>query len=245
MKLTLEADGQTRTVDVFSQEGMELVSSLWVKICAHQKLTHNITWMGVPIIQLSEDIIMMEELIWKVRPDIIVECGLAHGGGALLYASLLELMGKGTVVCVDVEIRPYNRIILQNHPLSQRLHMIEGSSVAPETLDQVKACIRPGDKVLVVLDSNHSKAHVAREIELYHGLITPNSYLVVMDGAQAYTWDIPPGDPDRRWNSPLLAIEEFMASPLGQTQFVIDDHFTRLHVTANPKGFLRRKGNTE
>lgn len=241
MKLTLEAHGQTRTVDVFSQEGLEMVSSLWVKLYAQYKLTHNCTWMGVPIIQFPEDIMMMEELIWKVRPDVIVECGFAHGGSALFYGSLMELMGKGIVVGVDVEIRPYNRIAVQNHPMSHRVRMVEGSSVEAATIEQVKSFIRPGDKVVVLLDSNHSKEHVAREIELYREMVSPGSYLVVMDGAQAFVWDMPDGKPEWKDDNPLAAIEDFMATPTGQAEFEIDEHFTRLFVTSNPKAYLRRK----
>ncbi len=241
MKLTLEAHGQTKTVDVFSREGLEMVSSLWVKLYAQYKLTHNCTWMGVPIIQFPEDVMMMEELIWKVRPDVIVECGFAHGGSALFYASLMELMGKGIVVGVDVEIRPYNRIAVQNHPMGHRVRMVDGSSVEAGTIDKIKAHICPGDKVMVLLDSNHSKSHVAKEIELYREMVSPGSYLVVMDGGQAYVWDMPDGKPEWKQDNPLAAIEDFMATPLGQTEFEIDEHFTRLFVTSNPKAYLRRK----
>lgn len=241
MKLTLEAHGQTKTVDVFSQEGLDMVSALWTKLYAHAKLTHNCTWMGVPIIQFPEDIMMMEELIWKVRPDVIVECGFAHGGSALFYGSLMELMGKGIVVGVDVEIRPYNRIAVQNHPMSHRVRMVEGSSVEASTIAEIKSHIRPGDKVMVLLDSNHSKDHVSKEIALYHEMVSPGSYLVVMDGAQAYVWDMPGGKPEWKDDNPLASIEEFMASEKGQAEFEIDEHFTRLYVTSNPKAYLRRK----
>lgn len=241
MKLTLEAHGQTKTVDVFSQDGLEMVSSLWVKLYAQYKLTHNCTWMGVPIIQFPEDIMMMEELIWKVRPDVIVECGFAHGGSALFYASLMELMGKGIVVGVDVEIRPYNRIAVQNHPMSHRVRMVDGSSIEAGTIAKIKAFVRPGDKVMVLLDSNHSADHVAREIELYKDMVSPGSYLVVMDGAQAYVWDTPGGKPEWVTDNPLTAIEAFMATPEAQAEFEIDEHFTRLFVTSNPKAYLRRK----
>jgi cephalosporin hydroxylase len=241
MKLTLDAHGRTETVDVFSPEGLEMVSTLWTKLYAHYKLTHNCTWMGVPIIQFPEDIVMMQELIWKVRPDVIVECGFAHGGAALFYASLFELMGKGVVVGVDVDIRPYNRIAVENHPMGHRVRMVEGSSVEASTLERIRAHIGPGDKVMVLLDSDHSRAHVAREIDLYRTMVSPGSYLVVMDGAQALVWDTPDGRPEWKDDNPLAAIEAFMASPEGRSEFEIDDPFTRLHVTSNPKAYLRRK----
>ncbi|MBN2141060.1 MAG: class I SAM-dependent methyltransferase [Desulfovibrionaceae bacterium] len=238
MKLTLEAHGRTTSVDLFSRQGLELVAGLWVKLYAQYRFTHDITWMGVPIIQFPEDIMMMQELIWKVRPDVIVECGFAHGGSALFYASFLELMGKGRVIGVDVEIRHYNRIAVQNHPMSQRVTMIEGSSVDPETVARVRSLIRPGDRVLVTLDSNHSKDHVLKELMIYKDLVSPGSYLVAMDGAQALVWDMPSGRPEWREDNPLAAIEEFMAQ---NHEFEIDEHFTRLLVTSNPRGFLRKK----
>lgn len=241
MKLTLEAHGRSTTVDVFSPEGLALVSSLWVKLFAQYRLTHASTWLGVPIIQFPEDIVMMQELVWKVRPDVIVECGLAHGGSALLYASLLELLGKGLVVGVDVDIRPHNRAALEAHPLAGRLRLVEGSSVEADTAQRVAAHIRPGDTVMVVLDSNHSCGHVAREIQLYKNMVSPGSYLVVMDGAQAEVWDTPDGRPEWKDDNPLRAIEEFMATAQGRAEFEIDEEPTRLLVTSNPKAYLRRK----
>lgn len=238
MKITVEHDdGKTESVELYSEEGIDFISGLWVKLYAYYKYTHNITWMGVPIIQFPEDIIMMQELIWKIRPDVIVECGLAHGGSTLFYASLLELMGKGIVIGLDVEIRQYNKIAIKNHPLSWRVKMIECSSVSEEAITRVKEFIKPSDKVLVVLDSNHSKNHVAKELSVYKDVVTPGSYLVAMDGAQAFVWDTPSGKPEWKEDNPLTAIEEFMKD---NNAFEIDDHYTRLKVTSNPKAFLRR-----
>lgn len=237
MKITMEHDGKTESVELYSEEGMDLISSLWAKLYAYHKYTHDITWMGVPIIQYPEDIVMMQELIWKIRPDVIVECGIAHGGAALFYASLLELVGKGIVIGIDVEIRQYNRIVIENHPLSNRVKMIELSSVSEEAITRVKELIKPSDKVLVVLDSNHSKDHVARELFMYKDIVSPGSYLVAMDGAQAFMWDIPNGKPEWKEDNPLTAIEEFMKD---NKAFEIDHHYTRLKVTSNPKGFLRK-----
>jgi len=236
-KITLTQGRETKTVDLYSEEGLELISSLWVKLYAQYRLTHDVTWMGVPIIQFPEDILMMQELIWKVRPDVIIECGLAHGGSALFYASLFELIGKGYVIGVDVEIRQYNKIAIQNHPLSHRIKMIEGSSTSKETFERIKEMIKHGSRVMVILDSNHSKEHVAKELQLYKDLVTPGSYLVAMDGAQAFVWDIPNGKPEWKEDNPLKAIEEFVGK---NNDFEVDEHFTRLKVTANPKGFLRK-----
>ena len=235
--LTLTTAQDTKTVDLYSQEGLGLVSRLWLKLYTQYKLTHDVTWMGRPIIQLPEDIIMMQELIWKVRPDVIIECGIAHGGSMLFYASLLELMGKGRVIGIDIEIRPHNKIAIENHPMVNRVEMLEGSSTSQKTFNSVKEMVKGDKSVMVVLDSNHSKDHVARELELYSELVSPGSYLVAMDGAQAFVWDIPDGKHEWKDDNPLIAIEEFIEN---NTQFRIDSNYERLRVTASPKGFLRK-----
>ena len=236
-KITLTQGKKTKTVDLYSEEGLELISSLWVKLYAQYKLTHKVTWIGVPIIQFPEDILMMQELIWKVRPDVIIECGIAHGGSMLFYASLLELIGKGRVIGIDIEIRQYNKIAVKSHPISHRIEMLEGNSISEEVINTVKKMIKGANKVMVILDSNHSKEHVAKELELYNELVTPGSYLVAMDGAQAFVWDIPNGKPEWKEDNPLKAIEKFIKS---NPQFIIDPYHNRLKVTSNPKGFLRK-----
>lgn len=234
MKIKVE---NSKYMDLYSEEGLRLISSLWVKLYAQYKLTHDITWMGVPIIQLPEDILMMQELIWKIRPDVIVECGIAHGGSILFYASLLELIGKGQVIGIDIEIRQYNKIAIKSHPMSHRITMLEGSSVSEKVVNTVKEMVKGAGKVMVILDSNHSKSHVKRELELYSEIVTPGSYLVAMDGAQAYVWDIPNGKPEWKEDNPLVAIREFIRK---NKQFEIDPYYNRLKVTSNPKGFLRK-----
>jgi cephalosporin hydroxylase len=237
MNFTISDNGKEKALNIYSDEGFEILAGLWVKAYAHRKLTHDITWMGIPIIQLPEDIIMMQELIWRIRPDIIIECGLAHGGSALFYASLLDLIGKGWVIGIDIEIRQYNKIAIQNHPLSHRVKLIENSSISDDTIQKIKEMTKHAGKVMVVLDSNHSKEHVYKELELYKDFVTPGSYLVAMDGAQAYVWDIPNGRPEWKNDNPLAAIEEFLKY---NNDFEIDEQYTRLKVTANPKGFLKK-----
>ena len=237
MKITIENNNEQKTVDLYSAEGLDLISSLWVKLSAQYRLMYDITWMGIPIIQFPEDIVIMQELIWKLRPDVIVECGLAHGGSALFYASLLELIGKGFVIGIDVEIRHYNRIAIQNHPMSHRVRMIEGSSISAETISMVKDMVKGAAKVMVILDSNHSREHVLKELELYKDFVTPGSYLITMDGAQAFVWDIPNGKPEWKEDNPLMAIEEFIKK---NNDFVIDERCNKLFVTSNPKGYLRK-----
>lgn len=236
-QLTLSCNGLNQTVDLYSQKGLELIADLWIKVAAQYQLMYEPTWLGIPIIQLPTDIVMMQELIWKARPDVIVECGLAHGGSAILYASICELLGKGRVIAIDIEVRKYNRVAIQSHPMSNRIEIIEGNSIDPSTVALVKKRISGAQTVLVALDSNHSREHVLQELTLYHEMVTPGSYLVAMDGAQAHVWDVPRGKKEWKDDNPLRAIHEFLRE---HPEFRIDPHYTRMHITSCTDGFLRR-----
>jgi cephalosporin hydroxylase len=235
--LTLENDGTKITVDLYSQEGLDLLSNLWIKSAAQHRLMYEPTWLGRPIIQFPTDIVTIQELLWQVKPDVVVETGVAHGGSLILSASILELIGRGKVIGVDIEIRPHNRAAIEQHSLKHRIDLIEGSSVAAETVDAVRAAISNSDSVLVFLDSNHSAAHVLRELELYAPLVTVGSYIVVHDGAQAWVWEIPSGKTEWKADNPLKAIREFLAK---NAEFEIDHQRTRFGITSSPDGFLRR-----
>ena len=235
--ITLDSGGQSTTVKLYSPEGLELLSALRLKQAAQFKLMYEPYWLGVRIIQLPEDIVAMQELLWQIKPDIVVECGIAHGGSLVLTASILELIGKGTVVGVDVDIRQHNRVIIEAHPLFHRIKMIEGSSIDPVVVEQVHQACAGKQTVLVVLDSNHTTKHVACEIETYKRLVTEGSYLVVMDGALAMVSDIPRGDPQAKNDNPLIAIRQLLASDKG---FEVDPKFERFGVTSVPNGFLKR-----
>ena len=224
-------------VDIYSPEGFKVLSNLFTRSGWQQKVSYEPTWLGIPIIQTPEDIVMMQELLWKVRPDVVIECGVAHGGAVVLYASILELLGKGHVIGVDVEIRKFNRLALQSHPLSRRFSLIEGSSVDASTLAEVRRRIRPDDKVLVTLDSNHAAAHVAQELEMYSPLVTPDSYLVVFDGVMQVLTDAPGGSPAWDMDNPWHAVQAFLGS---NDDFQIDPYYNRLKVTYCPGGFLKR-----
>jgi len=237
VSITLAGNGGSKTVDLYSDEGRDLVASLWVKLSSHYRVMYEPTWLGIPIIQFPTDIVMMEELIWKVRPDFIVECGLAHGGSAVMFASICELIGKGQVIGVDVEIRQYNRAAIMSHPMSKRIELIEGSSIDHSVVAEIKRRVAGAETVLVVLDSNHSRDHVLKELNLYGEIVTPNSYMVAMDGAQALVWDTPNGKEEWKEDNPLVAIHEFLKK---NPNFQIDPHYTRMHITSSPDGFLRR-----
>ncbi len=236
-EITLRSGSESKTVSLYSEEGLKLVAGLWVKVSAQHRLMYEPRWLGMPIIQFPEDIVAMQELLWEVRPDYIVECGVAHGGSGIFYASLCELMGHGQVLGIDVEIRPKNREAIQLHPLSHRVELIEGSSVDQSIVNKVRDRVRSAKSVLVVLDSNHSCEHVSKELEFYSELVTVGSYIVAMDGAQAHVWDIPRGKKEWKKDHPLMAIDGFLKA---HEEFEVDPRYTRLCVTSNPRGFLRR-----
>ncbi len=237
MKIKVENGDLSTEVDLYSEEGLKLVAELWTKTSCQHRLMYEPTWLGIPIIQYPNDMVMMQELIWKVRPDVIVETGVAHGGSAILHASILELLGKGKVIGIDIQIRKYNEVAIKSHPLSKRIQLIEGSSIDESIVQEVKGIIANQDKVLVVLDSNHSYEHVLREMELYSGMVSVDSYMVVMDGIQEKLWDAPCGKEEWQHDNPLRAIREFQEK---HAEWVSDEQYNRLLITCCPGGFLRR-----
>jgi cephalosporin hydroxylase len=227
-----------REVNIYSEEGFRVLSQLWTRSNWHNRLSYEVTCLGIPIIQLPEDMVVMQELIWKVRPDVIVESGVAHGGALIHYASILELLGRGRVIGVDVEIRKYNRLAIEAHPLSHRIELIEGDSLADETVDTVRSRIRPGERVLVALDSAHSREHVLGELQRYAPLVTPNSYVVVFDAVMALVADAPAAGEGWDHDNPLEAVRDFLD---GNEDFELDRSYERLAVTYCQGGFLRRR----
>jgi cephalosporin hydroxylase len=228
-----------RDVGLYTDEGFALLADLWLKVTCERRLMYEPTWLGIPIIQYPDDIVMMQELIWNVRPDLIIETGVAHGGSAVFYASMLELLGSGRVLGIDVEIRTHNRVAIEGHRLSPRIELLERSSLDPAAVERARAASRQAKTTMVVLDSKHSYDHVRQELALYGPLVTPGSYLVAMDGAQGQVWDIPSGKAEWREDNPLRAIDAFISE--NRAEWEVDDHYTRLVVTSNPRGYLRRK----
>jgi cephalosporin hydroxylase len=211
----------------------------WVIAAVRHRYSHNFDWLGRPIIQLPQDVVALQEIVWRVRPRLIVETGVARGGSVVFYASLLELIGgDGLVVGVDVDIRAPNRRALEEHPLFRRIRLVEGSSVSEEVAREVATLARDRAPVLVALDSNHTHAHVLRELELYSPFVTRGSYLVVFDTLVA---DMPEGFfPDRPWgkdDNPKTAVREFLRKT---DRFEVDrDVEAKLLITAAPEGYLR------
>lgn len=230
-KRNLEAQGQ--------DSALHGLSNVWVRETARYKYVYNFSWLGRPIIQLPQDMVAMQEIIWEVKPQLIIETGIAHGGSLILYASLLELIGgDGMVLGIDIDIRPHNRVEIEKHPMSKRIKMLEGSSTSAEIIEQVKEIAAGRRPVMVVLDSNHTHEHVYRELQLYSLLVTPGSYLVVFD---TLVEDMPDDlFADRPWgkgNNPKTAVWEFLKTT---DRFVIDKEIeNKLLITAAPDGFLK------
>jgi len=205
------------------------------------RFSYNFSWLGRPVIQLPSDLIAIQELIFALRPELVIETGIAHGGSLIHSASILELMGgEGRVLGVDIDIRSHNRAAIDAHPMRKRIDMIEGSSVDESVAGRVREAARGKERVLVLLDSMHTHDHVLRELQLYAPLATVGSYCVVFD---TIIEDLP-GDayPDRPWgkgNSPKSAVWAFVKS---DPRFVIDrDLEAKLLMTAAPDGWLKRE----
>jgi cephalosporin hydroxylase len=220
-------------------EGLHSLSKKWIEHVSKMKYSYNFTWLGRPIIQFPQDIIAMQELIWQITPDLIIETGIAHGGSLIFYSSMMELYGKnGQVLGIDIDIREHNRVEIENHPLFKRITMIQGSSTDPEIAKKVLAFAKDKKKILVVLDSLHTHDHVAKELELYSPLVSKGSYLVVFD---TIIEDMPDDSfPDRPWgkgNNPKTAVWEFLRK---NNRFVIDkDIENKLLITVAPDGYLK------
>jgi cephalosporin hydroxylase len=228
-------------IDGFADDAeFRALSERWRAMALERKYMNNFSWLGRPMIQLPMDAMAMQELIWNVKPDLVIETGVAHGGSVVLSASMLELLGQGEVLGVDIEIRAHNRQAIESHPLAHRIRLIEGSSVAPEVVAQVRAAAAGKQRVLVFLDSNHTHDHVLAELNAYADLVSVGSYCVVFDTfvedmPDDYVWT------ERPWgkgNNPKTAVWEYLRShPEFQIDKSVED---KLLVTSAPDGFLRR-----
>lgn len=215
MKLQIDTEKKTlssesKTLDLYSKEAFELLSQHWVEVGWCLKHIYTFTWMGRPIIQLPEDLLRVQEVIYQLKPDVIIETGIAHGGSLIFYASLCKAMGKGRIVGIDIEIRPHNRAAIEAHELFPYLTLIEGDAVAPATVDRVKRLVKPDETVLILLDSNHSKSHVIKELEAYHSLVSVGSYIVATDGIMQQLHDKPRAQKEWLHDNPQTAVAEFL-----------------------------------
>lgn len=259
----------TNPVEQFQQErrsrvqaygadtAFQALSRDWLRESMQRQYVYNFDWMGRPIIQYPQDMVAMQELVWRVRPDLIIETGIAHGGSLVLSASLLALLdmsdaieacttldpriSKRKVLGLDIDIRAHNRAAIEAHPMASRITMIEGSSISPEVVAQVHAFAKGYQRVMVCLDSMHTHAHVLAELQAYAPLVTPGSYCVVFD---TFVEDMPPNFfSDRPWdvgNNPKTAARQWLKES-GDAFEVDTEMEQRLQVTAVPNGFLRRR----
>jgi cephalosporin hydroxylase len=238
-----------------TKEDIQLSARKFLLDSVQEKYSYNFEWLGRPIIQYPQDMVAMQELIWKTRPDLIIETGIAHGGSLIMSASLLALLDycdavvngqmidpskpKRKVLGVDIDIRSHNRAAIEAHPMANRIEMIQGSSIDPVIIQEVRNQVKPRSRVLVCLDSNHTHDHVLAELEAYAPLVTPENYCVVFD---TVINDIPPNiPPDRSWgpgNSPMTAVWEYLKT---HSEFEIDKAIdTKLQISVAPNGYLKR-----
>ncbi len=254
MKLTIDTDARLltlddgngpRELDLYSDAAFEALSRQWVRVGWSRKYQYTFSWLGRPVIQLPEDMVRVQEVIHRVQPDVIIETGVAHGGSLIYYASLCRALGRGRVIGIDIEIRPHNRAAIEAHPLAGDITLIEGSSTAPEVIARVRALVQPHERVLVLLDSNHTRQHVLDELEAYAGLVSPGSYIVATDGIMYDLHDVPRGSPEWIHDNPAAAAVEFAAAhpefELEQPQWPFNESSLGTNITHWPQAWLRRK----
>lgn len=198
-----------RMLPLADPEAFSLVSGAWLRAGWDAKHVYSFSWMGRPVIQLPEDLVRMQEVLYRLQPDVIIETGIAHGGSLVFYASLCKAWGRGRVIGVDIEIRPHNRAAIESHELFRFITMIEGSSIAPDIVAQVASLVKPDETVLVSLDSMHTRDHVLAELEAYSPLVSVDSYIIAADGIMGDLVGAPRSNPEWAWNNPREAAAEF------------------------------------
>lgn len=218
---------------------VQALSRIWLREITPHKYAYNFTWMGRPIIQFPQDMIALQEIVWQVQPDVIIETGVAHGGSIIFSASLLELLGGDRIVIgIDIDIRAHNRAAIEAHPMMKRIRLVQGSSIDPATVEQVKQLASGRPRVLVLLDSNHTHEHVLGELEAYAPLVTPGSYAIVYD---TLVDDMPAsfftGSSWGPGNNPKSAVREYLTRT---DRFVVDTALeSKLLITVAPGGYLK------
>lgn len=243
-------DEGARDASWFSAENFDRLSRWWTLASWERKNSYQFRWLGRPIIQLPADVMMVQDVLWRTKPDVIVETGIAHGGSVVLHASLLRLIHgdarladrRPQVLAVDVDIRAENRAALEAHSLRPFYTLIEGSSIDAQTVERVRAEIRPADRVCVILDSNHTMAHVRDELRSYARMVTPGGALIVMDGIMRDLASLPGGTPSWANDNPSAAVEHFLATSEGKS-FTRDDSYHGFALTHSPGGVLLRAEN--
>lgn len=216
----ISRDNGANKLPFSTKEGFELMSKMWLRATWDAKYVYTFSWMGRPIIQLPDDLIRLQEVIWALKPDVIVETGVAHGGSLIFHASILQIVGHGRVIGVDIEIRPHNRKAIEEHKLASSITLIEGSSIASETIAAVRSLISTGERVLVILDAGHTKEHVLAELNAYSPLVAVGSYIIACDGIMEMVDGAPRSGQDWSWNNPRQAALQFVEQ---HSDFKIED----------------------
>jgi len=226
-------------------EAFELISRAWLRAGWVTKYVYGFSWLGRPVIQLPEDMLRIQEVIYDIKPDVIVETGVAHGGSLIFYAGLCTAIGKGRVIGIDIEIRAHNRAAIEEHRLSPLISLVEGSSIDADIVQSVKDQIGSAETVLVLLDSNHLKDHVLAELEAYSPLVSPGSYIVACDGIMQQVVGALRTAEDWTWNNPISAVNEFVANhpefESVEPTWPFNEGKITERVTYWPKAFLRKK----
>jgi len=217
---------------------LKSLSKKWFLTSFQHEYSYHFKWLGLPIIQYPQDIIALQEIIWRIKPDLIIETGIAHGGSLIFYASILEMLGGGKVLGIDIDIRKNNKDAIQKHRLFKRIKMIQGSSIAKDTAKQVYEFAKDKKRIMIILDSNHSHKHVLKELNLYSPLVTKGSYLVVLD---TIIEDMPEELFEKKqWgkgNNPKSAVKKFLET---NDRFVIDKSVeNKLFISVAPSGYLK------
>jgi cephalosporin hydroxylase len=225
-------------------EAFELMNRAWLRASWDVKYIYAFSWMGRPIIQLPEDMLRIQEVIWDHQPDVLIETGVAHGGSLIFYASLFKAMGRGRVIGVEIDLRAHNRAAIDAHLLRPLITIVEGSSIDPATVAEVRALIQPGEKVMVMLDSNHCKDHVLAELRAYGEMVSPGCYIVAADGIMELVAGGPRTGPDWRVSNPKQAALAFTAENpdfrIEEPQWPFNEGVVRERLTYWPSAFVRR-----
>lgn len=241
-RAAFEEECRTNAARMGADAELRALTQRWIDRASEHQYTYNFRWLGLPIIQYPQDVLALQELVWSVRPNLIVETGVARGGSAIFYASMLELLGgDGMVLGIDIDIRAHNRDAIESHPLAGRVRLLEGSSTADDVVANVVETASKQERVMVVLDSNHTHDHVLEELRAYGPLVTDGSYLVVLD---TIIEDMPAeAFPDRPWSrgaNPRTAVDEYLTE---DTRFEVDSALhDRLLISVAPGGYLRACG---
>jgi cephalosporin hydroxylase len=242
--VVVRSAGEEHRYPLASAEGFAATSRAWLRCGWDTKYVYGFSWFGRPIIQLPDDLIRIQEVIYAVKPDVMIETGIAHGGSLVFYASLFKAIGRGRVIGIDIEIRPHNRSAIEAHELASLITLIEGSSTDPNVVARVKSLIKPDEKTLVILDSNHAKSHVLSELQHYAPLVSRGSYIVATDGIMEQVVGGPRTKADWRTNNPRQAAIDFTA---GNEDFAIEEPVWPFNegavdrrVTYWPDAFIKR-----